>query len=63
MMIHELDISKWPNATFTKWSALVDKTPALKWNCKVVDPAKVTAHSAKLSVSSLASANATKAKL
>ena len=27
-MIHDLDIDKWPDATFAKWAALVDKTRA-----------------------------------
>ena len=61
-MIHDMDISKWPDATFAKWAALVDKTPALEWNRKVVDPAKVSARSAKLSALSLTNASATKAK-
>ena len=62
MMIHDLDITKWPDATFAKWSALIDKTPALEWNRKVVEPAKVSARTAKLSASSLASATAGKPK-
>ena len=62
MMIHNTDITKWPDATFAKWAALVDKTPALDWNQKVVDPAKVSAPSAKPSASSLTSASAAKAK-
>ena len=62
LMIHDTDISKWPDATFAKWAALVDKTPALEWNRKVVDPAKVSARSAKLSALSLTNASATKAK-
>jgi hypothetical protein len=62
-MIHDLDITKWPDATFARWSALVNQTPALKWNRKVVNPAKVSACSAKLAVSSLAGATTTKAKL
>ena len=41
-MIHDLDITKWPNTTFTKWAALIDQMPALDWNRKVIDPAKVT---------------------
>jgi hypothetical protein len=53
-MIHDLDITKWPDATFAKWSALVDQNPTLEWNRKVVDPAKVSACSAKLTTSSLA---------
>jgi hypothetical protein len=28
-MIHDLDITKWPDATFAKWSALVDQTSGL----------------------------------
>ena len=63
MMIHNTDITKWPDATFTKWAALVDKTPALDWNRKVVDPANISACSAKLSASSLTSASTTKAKV
>ena len=62
MMIHDLDITKWPDATFVKWSALIDKTPALEWNRKVVEPAKVSARTAKLSASSLASATAGRSK-
>ena len=62
MMIHVMDITKWPDATFAKWAALIDKTPALDWNRKVIDPAKVSARSAKLSASSLTSVSATKAK-
>jgi hypothetical protein len=61
-MIHDLDITKWPDATFAKWSALVDQTPGLDWNCKVVDPAKVSARSTQLATSSLAGAAAIKAK-
>jgi hypothetical protein len=61
-MIHDTDITKWPDATFAKWAALVDKTPAFDWNRKVVDPATVSARSAKLSASSLTSAAASKAK-
>ena len=61
-MIHDMDINKCPNATFAKWAALVDKTPALDWNQKVVDPAKVSAHTTKLSTSSLTSVSAYKAK-
>jgi hypothetical protein len=62
MMIHDMDITKWPDATFAKWAALVDKTPALEWNWKVVDPAKVAACSSKLSALSLTNASASKAK-
>jgi hypothetical protein len=62
MVIHDTDISKWPNATFAKQAALADKTPALDWNQKVVNPAKVSACSTKLSASSLTSASAIKAK-
>ena len=61
-MIHDLDISKWPDATFAKWSALIEKTPGLKWNRKVADPAKVTACILKLSLSLLASAVTGKSK-
>jgi len=43
-MIHDLDISKWP-----------DTKTALEWNCKVFDPTKVSIHNAKLFVSSLTS--------
>jgi hypothetical protein len=63
MMIHDTDIAKWPDATFAKWVALVDRTPALNWNRKVVNPAKVAARSSKLSTSSLANASASKAIL
>jgi hypothetical protein len=62
LMIHDLDISKWPDATFAKWSVLIKKTPGLEWNGKVANPAKVTARISKLSASSLASAVAGKAK-
>jgi hypothetical protein len=62
MMIHDTDITKWPDATFAKWAALVDRTPALDWNRKVVDPAKVAARSTKLSASSLTNASTNKAK-
>jgi hypothetical protein len=62
MMIHDTDITKWPDTTFAKRAALVDRTPTLDWNRKVVDPAKVAAHSSKLSASSLANASASKAK-
>ena len=61
-MIHNLDITKWPDATFAKWSTLVDQTPGLDWNRKVVDPAKVSACSTKLTASSHAGAAAIKAK-
>ena len=61
-MIHDLDITKWPNVTFAKWSALVDQTPGLDWNRKVFDPIKVAACSSKLTLSSLASMTAAKAK-
>ena len=61
-MIHDMDISKWPDATFAKWAALVDKMPALEWNRKVVDPATIFARSAKISAASLSGAYATKAK-
>jgi hypothetical protein len=61
MMIHDTDVTKWPDATFAKWAALVDKTPTLDWNQKVVFPAKVSAHSAKLSAYSLTNASASKA--
>jgi hypothetical protein len=62
MMIHDTDITKWPDATFAKWAALLDRTPALDWNRKVADPAKVAARSSRLSASSLANASASKAK-
>ena len=61
-MIHILDITKWPDATFAKWSALVDQTPGLDWNPKVIDPVKVFARNSKLASSSLSSATAAKAK-
>jgi hypothetical protein len=63
MMIHDTDITKWPDATFAKWVALIDKTTALDWNRKVVDHAKVSACSAKLSTSSLTIVSANKAKV
>jgi hypothetical protein len=62
MMIHETDITKWPDATFAKWAALINRTPALEWNRKMVDPTKVAARSSKLSASSLTNASASKAK-
>ena len=61
-MIHNLDITKWFDATFPKWLALVDQMSGLDWNRKVVDPAKVAARSSKLASSSLASLATTKAK-
>ena len=54
--IKELNITKWPTAMFAKWSALVNQTPSVEWNCKVVNIAKVTAHSGKLTAASLADA-------
>jgi hypothetical protein len=62
MIIHNTDITKWPDTTFAKWAALVNRTPALNWNKKVVNPAKVSACSAKLSTSYLNNASASKAK-
>jgi hypothetical protein len=62
LMIHDLDIAKWPDATFAKWSALIEKTPGLEWNRKVVDPAKVSAHISKLSASTLAGVASNKTK-
>jgi hypothetical protein len=62
-VIHDLDITKWPDATFAKWLALIDQTPVLKWNHKIIDPAKVATCNAKLAASSLASATAAKTKL
>jgi hypothetical protein len=62
-MIHDLDITKWPDVTFAKWSALVDQMTGLDWNRKVTDPVKVAARSAKLASSSLASSATAKAKL
>jgi hypothetical protein len=61
-MIHDLDIAKWPNATFAKWSALIEKTPSLEWNRKVVDPAKVSARISRISASTLAGAASNKTK-
>jgi hypothetical protein len=55
MMIHDMDITKWPDATFAKWAALVDKTLSLDWNQNVVDPANV-------STSSLTGTSTNKAK-
>jgi hypothetical protein len=46
MMIHDTDITKWPDTTFVQWAALVDKMTTLNWNRKVVHPAKVSARSA-----------------
>jgi len=63
-MIHDLDISKWPDTTFAKWAALVDQMPTLDWNHKVADPVKVAARSAKLAASSLSGTTShTSAKL
>jgi len=62
-MIHDLDITKWPDATFAKGLALIDQTPALEWNRNVFNPAKVAARNAKLTASSLASTTAAKARL
>jgi hypothetical protein len=59
-MIHSLDISKWPDATFAKWAALIDQIPSLEWNHKVVDPVKIAARSARLAASSLSIVNANK---
>ena len=56
-MIHDLDITKWPDTTFARWSALVEKTPTLEWNRRVVDPAKLSARSAKLASSALSLAS------
>jgi hypothetical protein len=61
-VIHDQDITKWPDATFAKWLALIDQTPAFEWHHKVVDPAMVAAHNAKLAAASLASASAARAK-
>ena len=61
-MIHDLNITKWPDTTFAKWSALVNQTPGLDWNRKVFDPIKVSACSSKLALSSLTSTTAAKAK-
>jgi hypothetical protein len=63
MMIHDMDITKWPYTTFAKWAALISKTPALDWNQKVINPAKVSACSFKLSASSLVNTSASKAKV
>ena len=61
-MIHDLDIDKWPDATFACWSALVDQTPNLEWNRKVVDPAKVSGRSTKLASSALLHSSIAKRK-
>jgi hypothetical protein len=61
-MIHNLDIDKWPDATFAKWSALVDKTPGLEWNKKVIDPSRISARTARVSAASLATATGHKSK-
>jgi hypothetical protein len=60
-MIHDLDITKWPNAAFAKWLALVDQTPGLDWNHKVVDPTKISARSTKLAASMLTGTTTAKA--
>ena len=62
LMIHDTDITRWPDTTFAKWAALVDKTPALDWNRKVVDSAKLSARTAKLSAASLSGATTAKVK-
>jgi len=59
-MIHNLDITKWPDTTFAKWAALIDQTPALDWNQKVIDPAKDSAHVPKLAASSATASRTTK---
>ena len=62
LMIHNMDVAKWPDATFAKWAALVNKMPALDWNHKVVDLAKISARTAKLSGASLSGATTAKNK-
>jgi hypothetical protein len=59
-MIHNLDISKWPGDTIAKWSSFIYQMPAMDWNWKIVDLAKVTSQNAKLATSSLLCANATR---
>jgi hypothetical protein len=59
-MIHNLDITKWLNSSFTKWAALIDQMLALDWNQNVVNPAKVSACVAKLAASSLPRATASR---
>ena len=56
-MIHDLDITKCPNMTFTRWSASVNQMPSLDWNKKVVNMAKLEARTAKLTGSTLTTAN------
>jgi hypothetical protein len=62
-MIHDMDISKWPDATCVKWSARIDQTPTMERNQKVVGPANVTSQNAKLVASSHIGANVTKQEL
>jgi hypothetical protein len=57
-----MDVAKWPGTTFAKWAALVDQTPGLDWNRKVLDLAKVTSRSSKLASSFLVSSATAKAK-
>ena len=61
-MIHNMDVAKWSDTTFAKWTALINKTPALDWNRKVVDLPKISARTTKLSAASLLGANAAKNK-
>ena len=56
-MIHDLVITKWSNATFTRWSAHINQMPSLDWNKKVVDIAMREARTVKLTGSTLTAAN------
>ena len=58
-MIHDMDITKWPNKTFARWIALVDQMPSLDGNKKVVYMAKVEDRTAKLAGFTLTAANTT----
>jgi len=52
-IIHNLGISMWPDTTFAHWSTLVEQTPTLEWNHKVIIPVKLSTRSAKLAGSAL----------
>lgn len=56
--IHNLDITKRPEALFARWSGFVDQVPSIKWNRKVADNAKLATRTAKLASSALTTANA-----
>ena len=62
-MIHDLDRTKWPDARFARWRALVNQTLNLKWKHRVIDPAKISTPSANLASSALSAASTTTCKL